>query len=64
MQVLQQLRDTGNTVLVVEHERCVMQEADHIIDLGPGTEPPVAQSFSKALILPFCVTDRALPDNT
>ena len=34
--VLQQLRDGGNTVLVVEHEASVMRAADQIIDLGPG----------------------------
>lgn len=31
-----QLRDKGNTVLVVEHKPQVILEADHIIDLGPG----------------------------
>ena len=34
--LLQQLRDKGNTVLVVEHKPEVMAIADHIIDLGPG----------------------------
>lgn len=33
--VLQSLRDTGNTVIVVEHDEEVMQAADHIIDIGP-----------------------------
>jgi excinuclease ABC subunit A len=33
---LKQLRDLGNTVLVVEHDRETIQAADHIIDLGPG----------------------------
>ena len=30
------LRDLGNTVLVVEHDRDTMLHADHIVDLGPG----------------------------
>lgn len=30
------LRDLGNTVLVVEHDRDVILEADHIVDVGPG----------------------------
>ena len=34
--VLKQLRDAGNTVLVVEHEASVMRAADQILDLGPG----------------------------
>ncbi len=32
---LQQLRDTGNTVVVVEHDRDMMTAADYIVDLGP-----------------------------
>jgi excinuclease UvrABC ATPase subunit len=34
--LLQQLRDKGNTVLVVEHKPEVIEIADHIVDLGPG----------------------------
>jgi excinuclease ABC subunit A len=33
---LEQLRDLGNTVIVVEHDDETMRAADHIIDLGPG----------------------------
>lgn len=33
---LKNLRDLGNTVLVVEHDEETMMEADHIIDVGPG----------------------------
>jgi len=35
MQVLKNLRDLGNTVVVVEHDEDVMRAADHIIDMGP-----------------------------
>ena len=34
--VLKALRDQGNTVVVVEHDKGIMKVADHIIDLGPG----------------------------
>ena len=34
--ILQQLRDQGNTVLVVEHDADMINVADHIIDLGVG----------------------------
>jgi excinuclease UvrABC ATPase subunit len=34
--LLLQLRDKGNTVLVVEHEPETIEIADHVIDLGPG----------------------------
>ncbi|MGC1676665.1 MAG: excinuclease ABC subunit UvrA [Candidatus Binataceae bacterium] len=33
---LKRLRELGNTVLVVEHDRDTMLEADHLIDMGPG----------------------------
>ena len=35
IEVLKQLRDMGNTVIVVEHEEEVIRAADHIIDIGP-----------------------------
>lgn len=34
--LLEQLRDKGNTVLVVEHEPDVIVRADHVVDMGPG----------------------------
>ena len=34
--LLAELRDNGNTVLVVEHDEDVMRAADHLVDLGPG----------------------------
>jgi excinuclease ABC subunit A len=33
---LQHLKELGNSVLVVEHDRDTMLEADHIVDMGPG----------------------------
>jgi len=33
---LKQLRDSGNSVIVVEHDREMIMSADHIIDVGPG----------------------------
>jgi len=36
LSTLKQLRDLGNTVIVVEHDEETMREADHLIDLGPG----------------------------
>jgi excinuclease ABC subunit A len=33
--VLKELRDLGNTVVVVEHDELIMREADYIIDMGP-----------------------------
>ncbi|MDR4507279.1 MAG: excinuclease ABC subunit UvrA [Candidatus Brocadiaceae bacterium] len=36
IRILEQLRDIGNTVVVVEHDKEVIKTADEIIDLGPG----------------------------
>ena len=36
VRILEELRDLGNTIIVVEHDPDVMRSADHIIDLGPG----------------------------
>ena len=33
---LQQLRDMGNSVIVVEHDRDMIMNADHVVDIGPG----------------------------
>ncbi|MEO8096187.1 MAG: excinuclease ABC subunit UvrA [Acidobacteriota bacterium] len=34
--ILEELRDLGNTIVVVEHDADVMRAADHIVDMGPG----------------------------
>jgi excinuclease ABC subunit A len=36
IQTLKQMRDLGNTVIVVEHDDETMREADYIVDIGPG----------------------------
>ena len=36
IQALKRLRDLGNSVLVVEHDKDMMLESDYIIDMGPG----------------------------
>jgi len=36
IRILEELRDLGNTVVVVEHEAGVIRAADQIVDLGPG----------------------------
>jgi excinuclease ABC subunit A len=36
IRILKELRDLGNTILVVEHDADVLRAADHLLDLGPG----------------------------
>jgi len=39
IQTLRNLRDLGNSVIVVEHDEDTIRAADHILDLGPGAGP-------------------------
>ncbi len=36
LQTLKNLKDLGNTLIVVEHDEDTMRAADHIVDIGPG----------------------------
>jgi excinuclease ABC subunit A len=36
IQILKELRDIGNTIVIVEHDEETIRQADHVIDLGPG----------------------------
>ena len=36
IEIMEGLRDRGNTLLVVEHEESVIRSADHLIEIGPG----------------------------
>ncbi|SHM24955.1 excinuclease ABC subunit A [Chitinophaga jiangningensis] len=63
--VLKELRDLGNTVVVVEHDDLMMQEADYIIDMGPlashlGGEVIFAGTYPEILEDPKSLTGRYL----
>jgi len=36
IEIVKNLRDRGNTVVVVEHDRDIIEASDHVVDLGPG----------------------------
>ena len=63
--VLKQLRDLGNTVVVVEHDEQMMREADHIIDMGPlashlGGEVVAAGNYQQIIKSPKSLTGKYL----
>ena len=51
---LQALRDRGNSVVVVEHDRDVMLAADHIIDLGPGAGEHGGRLVAQGTVAEVC----------
>jgi excinuclease ABC subunit A len=62
---LKQLRDMGNTVVVVEHDEETMRAADHLVDFGPGPgvrggEVVAAGSFAEVLANPDSLTGQYL----
>src|SRR6185312_7970180 len=65
--ILKDLRELGNTIIVVEHDPEIMGEADHIIDLGPGAgEHGGRVIFSGSypqLLLPQAPRDRDIPQS-
>jgi excinuclease ABC subunit A len=67
IKILHDLRDLGNTILVVEHDPDIMRAADRILDLGPGAgenggKVVGAGTFNEILKMPHSLTGRYLAD--
>src|SRR5260370_4351070 len=67
IKILQDLRDLGNTILVVEHDPDIMRTADRILDLGPGAgenggKLVAAGTYEEILRNPAFLTGRYLTD--
>jgi excinuclease ABC subunit A len=65
IRVLKELRDLGNTVVVVEHDEMMMREADYIIDMGPlashlGGEVVAAGNYQELIANEESLTGRYL----
>jgi len=68
IKILQDLRDLGNTILVVEHDPDIMRTADRILDLGPGAgenggKLVAAGTYEEILRNPLSLTGRYLSDD-
>ena len=68
IKILHDLRDLGNTILVVEHDPDIMRTADRILDLGPGAgenggKLVAAGTFEEILRNPASLTGRYLSDD-
>ena len=64
LQVLQKLVDSGNTVVVIEHNLDVVKTADHVIDLGPEGGDRGALSLQKGLRKIYAAQRVLIPDST
>ncbi len=67
IKILHDLRDLGNTILVVEHDPDIMRAADHILDLGPGAgenggKVVGAGTYNEIIRMPHSLTGRYLAD--
>ena len=67
IKILHNLRDLGNTILVVEHDRDVMQASDTILDLGPGAGENggkliASGTYNQIQKMPASLTGRYLSD--
>jgi excinuclease ABC subunit A len=65
IKVLKELRELGNTVVVVEHDEMMMREADHIIDMGPlashlGGEVVAEGDYDEVISNPQSLTGKYL----
>ena len=69
IKILHDLRDLGNTILVVEHDPDVMRASDRILDLGPGAgesggQVIAAGTYDEILKAPASLTGRYLSGRT
>jgi len=67
IKILHDLRDLGNTILVVEHDPDIMRAADRILDLGPGAgenggKVVGAGTYNEIIKMPHSLTGRYLAD--
>jgi excinuclease ABC subunit A len=57
---LLQLRDQGNTVIVVEHDEDTIRAADHVVDFGPGPGVRGGQLVAQGPLREICAEPRSL----
>lgn len=60
LKILKQLRDIGNTVLVVEHDEEIIRQADYIVDIGPGAGRYGGEIVAAGTVEDICRCPRSL----
>ena len=60
IRTLKDLRDLGNTLIVVEHDEETMRAADHIIDIGPGAGVNGGEVVCAGTVEDICACERSI----
>ena len=60
IRTLRELRDLGNTLIVVEHDEDTMRAADHIIDIGPGAGVNGGEVVCAGTVEDICACPRSV----
>jgi excinuclease ABC subunit A len=60
LKTLQDLRDLGNTIILVEHDEQVIRSADHVIDLGPGAGHRGGEVVASGPLADVLASDRSV----
>ena len=60
LKTLQNLRDMGNTLIVVEHDEDTMRAADYIVDIGPGAGVHGGEVVAKGSVEDICAEPRSI----
>jgi excinuclease ABC subunit A len=60
IETLLRLRDLGNTVIVVEHDRATIEAADHLVDIGPGAGEHGGHIVHSGSLAGLCDNERSI----
>ena len=60
LKTLQNLRDMGNTLIVVEHDEDTMRAADYIVDIGPGAGVHGGEVVAQGSVEDICAEPRSI----
>ena len=60
IETLLRLRDLGNTVIVVEHDRATIEAADHLVDIGPGAGEHGGHIVHSGSLADLCDNERSV----
>lgn len=60
LKTLEQLRDMGNTLVVVEHDEDTIRAADYIVDIGPGAGVHGGEVVAQGTVEDICACPRSI----